>query len=129
MKTDFKTDINNQLLKDAVKSLRLRFPVADIHRATNFDKGNISSFLNNKKPVSDAFLQTFSKAFNIDLGQFGLKLEIYPETKIPSENDDLKDKMISILENALKISQAENERLQKKVEKLKYDLDNRQYFK
>jgi len=69
--TDFKTDINNQILKDAVKSLHLRFPVADIERATKYGKGDISNFLNDKKPVSDAFLKTFSEVFKIDLKQFG----------------------------------------------------------
>ena len=69
--TDFKTDINNQILKDAVKSLHLRFPNAEIERATKYGKGDISNFLNDKKPVSDAFLKTFSEAFKIDLKQFG----------------------------------------------------------
>ena len=69
--TDFKNDKNNKILKEAVKSLQLRFPVADIQRATNESKGNISNFLNDKKPVSDEFLQTFSKAFDIDLREFG----------------------------------------------------------
>jgi hypothetical protein len=43
---DFKNDPNNKTLKEAVKKLQLRFPVAEIERAAK--KGNISSFLNNK---------------------------------------------------------------------------------
>ena len=69
--TDIKNDKNNKILKEAVKFLQLRFPVAEIERATKESKGNISNFLNDKKPVSDEFLQTFSKAFDIDLREFG----------------------------------------------------------
>lgn len=69
--TDYKTDINNKIFQDAVKSLHLRFPNAEIEKATKYSKGDISNFLNNKKPVSDSFLKTFSEAFNIDLREFG----------------------------------------------------------
>jgi len=86
---DFKTDTNNQIFQDAVKSLRLRFPVAEIERATKYSKGDISSFLNDKKPVSDAFLQTFSEAFKIDLKQFGYTKGLERvETKNPQQNSE-----------------------------------------
>jgi len=89
MKPDFKTDINNQILKDAVKSLLLRFPVADIERATKYGKGDISNFLNDKRPVSDAFLEKFSEAFKIDLRQFGYAKGIQPvEIKKPTPEDE-----------------------------------------
>lgn len=68
---DFKTDTNNKILQDAVKSLRLRFPVAEIERATGFKKGAISGYLNNKVPVSDTFLKAFADAFKVDLREFG----------------------------------------------------------
>lgn len=55
--TEIKIDNNNEILINAVKKLQLRFPVAEIQRATKESKGNISSFLNDKKPVSDVFLQ------------------------------------------------------------------------
>ena len=87
--TDFKTDTNNQILQDAVKSLRLRFPVAEIERATGFKKGAISGYLNNKVRVSDAFLKTFSEAFKIDLKQFGYTNGLErPEIKKPQPSGE-----------------------------------------
>ena len=87
--TDFKNDINTQILKEAVKHLQLRFPVAEIERATKESKGNISSFLNDKKPVSDAFLKTFSEAFKIDLKQFGYTKGLERvEIKNPQQNSE-----------------------------------------
>jgi transcriptional regulator with XRE-family HTH domain len=96
-----KTDINNEILIKAVKKLQLRFPVAEIERATGYGKGSISNFLNSQKPVSDKFLETFSKAFNIDLREFGYTKglervsELIPEHK---DNEGLKDKLIQNLE-------------------------------
>ncbi len=75
---DLRVDSNNQILINAVKSLRLRFPVADIERATKYGKGDISNFLNDKRPVSDAFLEKFSEAFKIDLNDFGFDNELPP---------------------------------------------------
>jgi transcriptional regulator with XRE-family HTH domain len=117
--SNLKTDKNNEILKKAVASLNLRFENAEIARATKENNGNISNFLNNKKPVSDAFLKTFSEAFKIDLREFGYTkglTKITPEPT-PQPTGDLKDKMIEILENALKTCQAENERLLKRLEK------------
>jgi len=114
---DFKTDTNNQIFQDAVKSLHLRFPVAEIERATKYRKGAISNFLNDKQPVSDAFLQTFSEAFKIDLKNFGYTkgLARVKETKNPDinqglssiefnaylikENDSLKETIKELLKN------------------------------
>lgn len=47
--TGYKVDNNNEILKNAVKKLRLRFPVAEIHKKTGYEKGSISNFLNDKK--------------------------------------------------------------------------------
>lgn len=85
--TDIKTDTNNEILINAVKSLRLRFPVAEIERATGFKKSAISGYLNNKTTVSDAFLQTFSEAFKVDLRQFGYTKGLErAEIKTPEQN-------------------------------------------
>jgi transcriptional regulator with XRE-family HTH domain len=76
---DLRVDLNNQILINAVKKLQLRFPIAEIQRATDYGKGDISNFLTNKKPVSDNFLKTFSEAFKIDLNEFSFDNE-------PSQN-------------------------------------------
>ncbi|RYJ51846.1 hypothetical protein DR871_011745 [Flavobacterium petrolei] len=82
--TDFKKDTNNEIFQNAVLSLRLRFPVAEISRYTKESKGNISNFLNDKKPVPDTFLKTFAEAFKIDLKEFGYTNGlIKAETKNP----------------------------------------------
>jgi hypothetical protein len=119
--TDFKTDINNQILKDAVKSLHLRFPVAEIERATKYGKGDISNFLNDKKPVSDAFLQTFSESFKIDLKQFGYTKGLERiEIKNPQQNDDsLKDKLIEVLENQLRRLENALDRANEEIDRIK----------
>jgi hypothetical protein len=119
--TDFKTDINNQILKDAVKSLHLRFPVAEIERATKYGKGDISNFLNDKKPVSDSFLQTFSEAFKIDLKQFGYTKGLERiEIKNPQQNDDsLKDKLIEVLENQLRRLENALDRANEEIDRIK----------
>lgn len=64
--SDFKVDENGLLFREAVKKLKLRFPVADIVRETGYEKGNISSFLSGKKPVPTTFLQLFSEKFHIN---------------------------------------------------------------
>ena len=86
---NIKTDTNNEILINAVKHLRLRFPVAEIERATGFKKSAISGYLNNKVSVSDAFLQTFSEAFKIDLKQFGYTKGLErAEIKNPQQNSE-----------------------------------------
>lgn len=116
--SNIKKDNNNEILIKAVQKLQLRFPVAEIQRATGYEKGSISSFLNNKKPVSDNFLQTFSEAFKINLKEFGFTkgMERVEEIKKPTPEDEgfIKqqyEKLIAqkdaFLNNVLK----ENERL------------------
>jgi transcriptional regulator with XRE-family HTH domain len=119
--TDIKTDNNNEILKNAVKSLQLRFPNAEIERATGFKKSAISGYLNNKIPVSDAFLQTFSEAFKIDLKQFGYTKGLERiETKNPQQNDDsLKDKLIEVLENQLRRLENALDRANEEIDRIK----------
>lgn len=87
---DIKSDNNNEILINAVKKLQLRFPVADIQRATGVGKGDISNFLANKRTVSDKFLEIFSEAFNIDLREFGYTkgLKKIEQTKNPSPESE-----------------------------------------
>lgn len=119
---NIKTDTNNEILINAVKHLRLRFPVAEIERATGFKKSAISGYLNNKVSVSDAFLQTFSEAFKIDLKQFGYTKGLErAEIKNPQQNNDesLKDKMIEILENQLRRMENALDRANEEIDRMK----------
>jgi len=106
--TNIKTNTNNEILINAVNPLRLRFRVAEIERATGFKKSAISGYLNNKVPVSDIFMQTFSEAFKIDLKQFGYTNGMERvETKTPPQESggfELKseyDKLIRRYESML----------------------------
>lgn len=115
---DFKTDTNNKILQDAVKSLHLRFPVAEIERATGFKKGAISGYLNNKVPVSDAFLQTFSEAFKIDLREFGYTKGLERvEIKNPQQSESFYEKIISQKDAIIDIVLKDNERLRNELSK------------
>ena len=121
--TDIKTDKNNEILKKAVESLQLRFPVAEISRATKESKGNISNFLHDKKPVSDEFLQTFSKAFDIDLREFGSTkgLKKIDKTKNPSPESEgflqsHYEKIISTYVDLVDLINKDRERMQKELD-------------
>ena len=63
-------NINNVKLKKAVESLRLEFPNAEVAEKMKLDPGNVSSYLNNKKPVSANFIRKFEKAFNLNINDF-----------------------------------------------------------
>jgi hypothetical protein len=47
----------------AVERLNLKFPVADISRATEEDKGNVSKYLKKKLEPSEGFIKKFYEAF------------------------------------------------------------------
>lgn len=81
--SEIKRNTNNEKLIKAVNYLRLEFPVVEIADKMNMDKGNISSYLNNKKSVSSNFIKKFEAAFNIDTSNFENK----PETKNPPQNE------------------------------------------
>ena len=44
----------------------MRFKVAEIVKKTGIDKGNVSAYLNGKKPMSDNFYTNFMKEFAKD---------------------------------------------------------------
>lgn len=44
-------------------ALGLRFPIAEVARATGYSKGNVSEYINKKKPPPEAFLKSFYKGF------------------------------------------------------------------
>ncbi|MGB5981090.1 MAG: hypothetical protein WBG46_02995 [Nonlabens sp.] len=83
---DYKENTNNKMLKVVLKQLNLRFPVAEISRSTGEAKGNISSFINNKKPVSDNFIQKVVKSFNLDLSQLERSLEASERNVVTPKN-------------------------------------------
>lgn len=56
-----KTDIE-KFYRD-VASLRLKFPVKEIQKATKYGKGNISEILSKKKEPSEAFMKKFYAQF------------------------------------------------------------------
>lgn len=63
--SDFSTDTNTERFQAAVKAAKLRFPVTEIATRLNYSKGNVSAFLNGKKPVPLEFLENFLKTFNV----------------------------------------------------------------
>lgn len=46
-----------------IEKVGLRFPVADISKAQGRNKGEVSTYLSGKKPMSDNFYKTFIKHF------------------------------------------------------------------
>lgn len=68
--TDIQRNRNNKKLIEAVKFLNLEFPVKDISLRMGVDKGNLSSFLSDKKSVSKKFLEKFEKEFYAELRGF-----------------------------------------------------------
>lgn len=46
-----------------VKTLDLKFPVAEIARGTKYSKGNVSDFIKGTKPPSENFLKVFYEKF------------------------------------------------------------------
>ncbi len=52
-------------LKSYVDGLVLRFPVAEISKSTGESKGNVSSYLNGKKPIPENFLKTLYKNYGM----------------------------------------------------------------
>lgn len=67
---------NNKKLIEAVSFLKLEFPVRDISTRMGVDKGNLSSFLSNKKSVSKKFLEMFEKEYTTELLGFNYNKEL-----------------------------------------------------
>ena len=65
--TEIKRNKNNSKLIKVVNYLQLEFLIAEISERLKVDKGNLSSYLNNKKSVSTKFLEKFAEEFNVDL--------------------------------------------------------------
>lgn len=74
--------------KRDLESLRLRFPIAELAERMKADKGNISAYLNGKKPVSEKFLQRFYDAFSLTLSGGGGQ-DVSPEFNVTEEGGNL----------------------------------------
>jgi phage repressor protein C with HTH and peptisase S24 domain len=68
--TEIQRNRNNKKLIKMVNFLQLEFPVAEISERLKVDKGNLSSYLNNKKSVSNNFIQKFTTEFNLNIEEF-----------------------------------------------------------
>lgn len=82
--SDFKSDRNTLIFQEAVKLLELRFPGTTIAKKLNYSKGNVSAFLNGKKPVPTEFLENFLKTFNVNLDEVHDRL-----SELKSENTQM----------------------------------------
>ena len=58
----------HQRFIDAVASLKLRFPNAEIEEKTGYGKSTVSAYLNDKEP-SENFLKTFCERFGLSFAE------------------------------------------------------------
>ncbi|CAM1344250.1 hypothetical protein [Tenacibaculum amylolyticum] len=100
-------DKNNKILQLALEKLNLRFPVSEISNKTGTSKGNVSNFVNNKKPVSDNFLKVFIEQFGLSLTELTKEIEL-----LKIENSDfnsmylasgVEEKFVGINDNDLSL--------------------------
>jgi transcriptional regulator with XRE-family HTH domain len=110
----------NRFLSDA-KRLKLRFPVAEISKATGFTKSNVSGFLNGKRVPSDAFLKKFYSVYYPDSG---ITEDMYTAVLEP-ESDYSKDQLIEALQATIDAQKVTIKHLQEKVELLESKQDRR----
>lgn len=64
------SDRRDKVLK-ILETLKVRFPVADIVKKLEVDKGVVSAYLNGKKPISDNFYAKFIKEYESDFIKAG----------------------------------------------------------
>jgi transcriptional regulator with XRE-family HTH domain len=83
--TDVQRNRNNKKLIDAVNFLQLEFPIKDISERMGIDKGNLSSYLSNRKSVSAKFMEKFEKEFSKELSGF-----VYNSESV-EKNDTVED--------------------------------------
>lgn len=98
MTTIKKSNKNEQLIK-AVNSLRLDFPIVELAEKMEVDKGNVSAYLNNKKPVSKNFIKKFEDVFNISIGDFEAEQKEIPQNKQYETTKDPPNEMVTLLKD------------------------------
>lgn len=84
---DYKDNPNNRKLKKLVDLLGLTKPGSKIVMATGYDKGNVSSFLNNKKPVPDGLLQQLYNYYNVS-EEILKKISVLDHNQNDDDNED-----------------------------------------
>lgn len=63
-------DINRlEQLKNDIDKLHLRFPITTISQKMGINKGNVSSYISGRVPLSDNFLKKFYAIFGQELGK------------------------------------------------------------
>lgn len=95
--SDFSTDTNTERFQAAVKAAKLRFPVTEIATRLNYSKGNVSAFLNGKKPVPLEFLENFLKTFNVTDEMISQYLSLSGEENTTVASEDLAEYQIDKL--------------------------------
>ena len=83
---DYQDNKNNKIFQLALAKLDIRFPVAEIDRKTGAGKGNISAFIHNKKPISDNFIASFIRAFDLDINTLEIELANQEKHSITPKN-------------------------------------------
>lgn len=120
---------NCKLLNFSIKHLNLRRPNAILSEKLNYSKGNISAFVNGKKPIPDTFLENFFKTFELDREDIEKRVPNNLENKSKIfENEDffkktlaLKDERIKLCEEKIKFYQDKEDMYQKLFEeKIKF---------
>jgi len=102
----------HQRFKEAVDSLKLRFPGREIAERTGYNKATVSSYLSEREP-SENFIKTFSEHFGVDYTWiwFG-KSEMEPAGAPIAEPTPMQ--IVASLAEAFK-AQAETARMQAEI--------------
>lgn len=67
-------DINRlEQLKNDIDKLHLRFPVTTIAQKMGINKGNVSSYLSGRVPLSDNFLEKFYAVYSKELERMAMQ--------------------------------------------------------
>ncbi len=69
MVDNYKFENNNILIK-LVDDLEFDYPVRQIYEDMGLDKGNLSSYLNKKKPVSIPYIKKIATHYNKDINNY-----------------------------------------------------------
>jgi hypothetical protein len=80
-------DINRlEQLKNDIDKLHLRFPVTTIAQKMGINKGNVSSYLSGRVPLSDNFLEKFYSVYGKELERMAMQeaLELESAVKEPA---------------------------------------------
>jgi len=67
---EFQTYIDNKPLLEAIKKLKIKFPVAEIVRMTQYSKSVVSTYLKPNARPSSEFLKKFEESFNVRLSDY-----------------------------------------------------------